>query len=114
MYLNDASELISDEAARRLTRRVMRYHEGSSQDANPVIAFLHNSYAVADVDSLWELSTPEQVKRAAGEDLRKLRDEVLRVQDRLERMGLKALKMLKARGVDLVKVAEEIQGAAHA
>jgi len=77
-------ELDGKTAIRALWRQAVRYQRAAVQDADPVVAFLHVSYAAALSDMLRELSSEEEVRTLTGGSLRKLRSEILALQDAIE------------------------------
>ena len=84
-----------------LLRSARRYHFASMQDKNPVVAARHNGYAVALIDAVVDIAPPEVVKSATGEDARKLRAEILAVQDAMESKVMDIVKSLEAKGIKL-------------
>lgn len=75
-----------------MVRQADRYQYGAEQDNNIVIAFLHNSYAVADIDMAWELAAPDQIT----EEMVALRKKILAFQDTLQK---RAEKLAKEHGI---------------
>ncbi|NIM51689.1 MAG: hypothetical protein GTO22_20990 [Gemmatimonadales bacterium] len=81
-----------------LWRGAWRYHYGSLQDKNPIVAARHNGYAVALIDALRDVATEEEVQKVVGESAMKLRKEILDTQDKIERLAVKLLEQIKAKG----------------
>jgi len=77
-----------------MLRQARRYHLASLQDENPAIAFLHNAYAVGIMDMLRDLAADAEIARATGADARRLRQEILRVQDELESKTMKVMESI--------------------
>ena len=80
-------------------RQLNRYHMASLQDRHPVVASKHNAYAVALVDALNELATPEEIHAVTGGDIKKVRAEILATQDKIEAMAFELAKKLEAQGI---------------
>ena len=108
MYLGETEKMITDPGMKHMLRSIERYHYASTQDVNPVVAARHNGYAVALVDSLRDLASDEQVKAATGTDVRKLRQDILKVQDEHEGMALKLLAALDKRGLKLEELVKKL------
>lgn len=83
-YLSAGMGLLPEEAG-RMMRAVRRFHFATKQDSHPVVAFLHNAYSVAIMDILRDLATDDEIRRMTGEDMPKLRREVLGEQDKLQK-----------------------------
>jgi hypothetical protein len=93
---------ISDEEIRMLFRSARRYQFGADQDMNPIVAFLHNSYAVAYVDAIEQLTEDgKRIDAAVRGDLGSYRDfkefkkAVYRLQDKLQAKAEKLHDKLK-------------------
>jgi len=69
---------------RHMSRAAQRYQFAATQDKHPAVAFLHNAYAVAIMDSLRDLASDEFVMRTTGENPATLRSEARKFQDKLE------------------------------
>lgn len=82
-----------------LWRQAQRYHFASLQDRHPVVASRHNAYAVALIDALNEMATEEEIRAVTGGDAKKLRAEIIAVQDKIEIAAFKLAKELEAKGI---------------
>ena len=91
----------SEDEIRRLYRSAFRYQFAAEQNRHPIVAFLHNSYAVSLVEALRSLASDEEVSRAIGTDFRAFRAGVLDLQDTLQKRGEEILASL--RGSDILK-----------
>lgn len=107
MYLGAPNKLITDEGIRHMLRQARRFHIATLQDENLYVAAKHNAYAVAIVDKLLDLVSPEEVKAATGEDPLKLRTAILAEQDKHEAVAFKILDKLKAKGLKPERVTKE-------
>ena len=88
-------------AIRSLLRGAQRYHYASLQDKNMIVAARHNAYAVALIDALWDLSNEADVHAIAQITLRKLRGEILAMQDKLEGKAFEILQELRRKGINI-------------
>lgn len=84
-----------------LWRGARRFHIASLQDQNPIVAARHNGYAVALVDALRDVSTEEEVRRVTHGSLKRLREGILRMQDRIEGQAMKIYVQLRKAGVKI-------------
>lgn len=90
-----------DHCITALLRGARRYHIASLQDNNPIIAARHNGYAVALIDALRDIATEEEVKQVENISLRKLRGEILAVQDKIEGAAMKIYTQLVEAGMKI-------------
>lgn len=98
--------MMGEEAARekllkQIFRGAQRYHFASVQDKNLIVAARHNGYAVALIDALHSDSDEAEIKRITGYSLKKIRREILDIQDKTEEMAFKFLEQMKAKGLKL-------------
>jgi hypothetical protein len=91
---------LTDGEILRMVRHVKRYHMASLQDLNPIVAFLHNAYAVGIMDMMRDLADDDVIAKATGEDIKALRREILQVQDRLENTGLTIMRKVGSENVE--------------
>lgn len=96
----DADEKRTD-AIKALVRAASRYHFASLQDKHPVVAARHNAYAISAIDLLHEISDEEEVMKVTGLSLRKLRKDIIAVQDKLEMAAFKVVEELRKKGIKL-------------
>lgn len=90
-----------NECIMALWRGASRFHFASLQDKNPVVAARHNGYAVALIDALRDIASEEEVRKVTGESARKLRSQIIAIQDKLEGEAIELLEMLKKRGISI-------------
>jgi hypothetical protein len=94
------SAVEANEAIKTIYRQAERYQLGAEQDNNPIIAFLHNSYAAALTDVLREISDNDGINAATGGDYQALRRRVLSLQDALQGFGMELWEELQAQGLE--------------
>jgi len=109
MYLNDAEQLVTDNAIRHMLSTAERWHFASTQDTNPIISARHNGYAIAVLDVLLNLASRERITKVSGKDPRLLRKDIIALQDRYSDFGLKAAKWLEGKGYTLDKLIKKIE-----
>ena len=83
---------LTDEEIQTIFRQAKRFQFAAEQDANPVIAFLHNSYSVALLDILNDISTVNEIDEVVKEDFVELRKRTLLFQNKLQEAGEKFAK----------------------
>jgi hypothetical protein len=70
-----------NKAIKILVRQAARWSTAATQDSNSMIAVLHANYGVGYLEALKDIATDKQIKDAAGIDIKKFRDEIVKVQD---------------------------------
>ena len=79
----------SSSGEEKLLRQSARYATASQQDESPIIATLHANYAVAYFNALKDISTPLEIHRKTGIDLKKFEEHILNVQDMVNKKVVK-------------------------
>jgi len=104
--LGGLGDPVSPEEIRTLFRGARRYQFGAAQDRNPIVAFLHNSYAVAYLAAMRDIATDEEIEVAiSGElgpqyaDLKDFKKEVEDLQDALQKRGEELYHAIKNSGI---------------
>ena len=88
--------MISDAEIQGIARQALRYYRASLQDNNPIVGYLHASYAVALLDTLIGLTSRDRIQKAAGLDWDTTRADVIRSQDRYETILMERTGALKS------------------
>lgn len=101
MLLPELSDVRKNDCIKALWRGAWRYHYASLQDKNPVVAARHNGYAVALTDALREIASEEEVKEATGGSLKKLHQEAIAFQDKIEESAIQLLKEIEKKGIHI-------------
>lgn len=74
-------EPIAKKEMQNLIRQISRWSTASKQDNNPLIATLHANYGASYLFALTDIKSDSEIKVATGVDMKKLRYEVLKIQD---------------------------------
>src|SRR3972149_8513816 len=83
---------LTDEEIQTIFRQAKRFQFAAEQDANPVIAFLHNSYSVSLLDILNDISTVNELDEVVKENFVELLKRTLLFQNKLQEAGEKFAK----------------------
>lgn len=95
---NVALGAIESSEVQKLFHSAKRYQFAALQDNNPLIQFLHNSYAVALVDAIRDLVPDASIASTmVGEDFTDFRNHVIALQAGLEARAMELLKHMDAR-----------------
>jgi hypothetical protein len=64
-----------------LVRQAARWSTAAKQDDNSMIAVLHANYGAAYLWALQDIASSQEIEQATGIDLKKFKQEILKVQD---------------------------------
>ena len=73
---------------RKLVRQSARWSTAAEQDESPMIAVFHANYGAGYLWALKDLASPIEISLAAGIDVNKFENEIVRVQDRATRRAI--------------------------
>ena len=95
-----------------LVRQCARWSSASVQDINPVVAYLHASYAAGYLWAMEDAFTADEISEYANIDYKNFRKEVQKNQDYAAKIGIKECpqfaKVLDGTSLMVAKIAGEL------
>lgn len=76
---------LQNESIKTLIRQAARWSTSAKQDKNIMIAVLHANYGAGYLWALKDIATSEQIHEASGIDLIKFEEEIIKVQDEVNK-----------------------------
>tara|TARA_Y100000389_G_scaffold94059_1_gene90706 strand:- start:2534 stop:2938 length:405 start_codon:yes stop_codon:yes gene_type:complete len=76
---------LQNESIKTLIRQASRWSTAAKQDKNIMIAVLHANYGAGYLWALKDIATSEQIHEASGIDLIKFEEEIIKIQDEVNK-----------------------------
>ena len=76
---------LQSEAIKTLVRQASRWSTAAKQDKNIMIAVLHANYGAGYLWALKDIATSEQIYEASGIELLKFEEEIVKIQDEINK-----------------------------